>query len=335
MPNFLFRLVGLAVGLTLILACAKLDSYAHLHWWAVFSPLGFALFVHFAVLSVAIALWIHVAVLFVTGNIDCDPECELRLDVLFRSAKICFLGHGYVVLLILSLGMFLLKMHFYHTLPIAYPLLPIIILGMVHIFLALIFKQPEVHPASYFLIGMTLVGQSIMLVVKIDHYMDLQSIPWAVTFTPSWLTYVLLLIYCVASPLQCFQAADEEVTSASSSSYYSSHGGADNFGSNRERIHLHLLKVSGIACWSIGWGAAQVLLTLRLDLMYKVSWLGVIVPAFLGWVLLLVFINRPVDLYFRNVAELLFATFSLINHQTEEQEPLLGDSERGYPPEIA
>lgn len=46
--------------------------------------------------------------------------------------------------------------------------------------------------------------------------------------------------------------------------------------------------------------------------MYKVSWLSLILPALLGWTLLLVFVTGPVSEYFQELTELLLTTFSLV-----------------------
>jgi len=330
LPHFLVRFVGLAVGLLLILVSLKLDIYKDLPWWTVFLPIAVSLCILFVLLTIAIFVWVHVAFLFFTGNIEVETECEFRLDVLFRTAKICFLGHGYVVLLMLSFGLLLLKLQVWPSLPVVYPLLPLIVLGMAYVFLAVIFKQPEVDSPSFFLAGVTLVSQSIMLVIKFDHMWESESLPWAVTFTPSWLTYLLLLIYCVVSPLQTFREAQADEDTHSASSAEAPYGSAEGpQPTPAGKLHTQLLKVAGIFCWVLGWGLSQALLTLRLDAFYKVSWLSVILPALLGWILLLVFVTGPVSEYFSSIYELLMSTFSYgllgdcVKGHVEEQDPLI------------
>jgi len=203
-PHVLVHCVGLAVASTLVLASLKLDLYKDLSWWMVLLPPAIALCLTFLVFTVAVFTWVYVAYIFFTQGIEVDVESDFRLDVLFRAAKICFLGHGYVSLLMFSFGLLLWKLHTWPALPLAYPLSPLIVLGMVYMIFAIVFTQPEVDPPSYFLVGISLVSQSIMLVIKLDYAYDL---PWAATFAPSWLTYVLLLIYCVLSPLQALREA--------------------------------------------------------------------------------------------------------------------------------
>merc|ERR1711990_942306 len=107
----------------------------------------------------------------------------------------------------------------------------------------------------------------------------------AATFTPSWLAYVLLLVYCVLSPLRSVRHAQAEQHNNAASSADTPYGGTDGItGSSRsEVLHTEFCKVAGIASGVLGWSLSQILLTLRLDALYKVSWLGIILPAFLGW----------------------------------------------------
>jgi len=330
LPDFLVRCAGLSVAATLVLASLKLDLYTDLSWWVVLLPAAIALCITFVVLTVTAVVWVYVAYIFFTQGIEVDVECEFRLDVLFRTAKICFLGHGYVSLLMVSLGLFLVKLHHWPSLPLAYPLLPFIVLGMVYIFLAVVFKQPEVDPPWFFLVGMSLLSQSIMFVIKVDHVEDGKSLPWAATFTPSWLTYVLLLIYCVLSPFQTLReahAGDDSSSAGSADTPYGAAEGRKGVASG-STLHTQFLKVAGIACWVMGWAVSQTLLSLRLDGLYKVAWLGVLLPAFLGWILLLIFATAPVCAYFKDIAQLLLDTFGLVLHGESvsgcvEQGPLL------------
>lgn len=311
-PHVLVHCVGLAVASTLVLASLKLDLYKDLSWWMVLLPPAIALCLTFLVFTVAVFTWVYVAYIFFTQGIEVDVESDFRLDVLFRAAKICFLGHGYVSLLMISFGLLLWKLHTWPALPLAYPLSPLIVLGMVYMIFAIVFTQPEVDPPSYFLVGISLVSQSIMLVIKLDYAYDL---PWAATFAPSWLTYVLLLIYCVLSPLQALREAQGEGESSSAgSSHDSPYGGAEGRSSRSSAVALHaqLRKVAGIVSWVLGFGLSQVLLTLRLDVLYKVAWFSVILPAFLGWILLLLCVTTHVSEYFTGIGRLLLETFGLV-----------------------
>jgi hypothetical protein len=291
-PSILINFGGAAVCLMLITLWMKGDVYTELPWWVVLLPAIIALGVFFIVFSSAIFGWIYTAVMLMTGNAEVDIDREVRIDGLFRTAKVCFLGHGYVQLLMLSLGLLVLKLSVWPNLPMAYPLLPIIVLGCVYIFLAVLLREPEVDSTWYSIVGMTLLSQSVMLIVKLDHYQDSKQLPWAATFTPAWLTYVILLVYCVISPIQAGSedVADEHSRSAGSAQApYGSMNLHDNVPEGG-RLRAQLQKVAGIGGWVIGWGAAQVFLTLRLDGLHKMSWLGVLLPALLGWLCLLFFL---------------------------------------------
>lgn len=320
LPHFFIRLVGIAVGLTLVLASVKGDVYHNLPWWVVLLPISVSLCILFIVFTVAVIVWVHVSYLVATGNVEVDADTDFRLDVLFRTAKICFLGHGYVVLLMIALGLLLLKLEHWPSLPVVYPLLPLIVLGAVYMFLAVMLKQPEVDAPWFFLVGISLFSQSVMLVIKLDHFRGDSRLPWGATFVPSWLTYVLLLIFCVLSPFQAVSAAKADEDREAS------YGSAEPFGGRRERredsglsgrsssptLQSELVKVIGIACWASGWGLSQMLLTLQLDVLFRCSWLCVVLPALLGWILLLVCVTKPVSEYFHDILRLVLDTFGLV-----------------------
>jgi hypothetical protein len=312
LPWFFVRFVGVAVGLTLAFISLKLDIYADLPWWAVFSPVLVTLCIMLAIMTIAIFVWVYVFVVVFSGGIEPEEECDFCLEKLFRTAKICFLGHGYVNLLSLSAGLLLLKVSHeaWFGLPLVYPMLPLMILGMAHLVLAMLLKQPEVDAPSYGLVGMTLLSQSIMLVVKLDHFRDSKSLPWATTFIPSWLTYTLLLIYCVMSPLQTFHETQAEDGSRSASSANTPYGTDEHERARpSDNLSSQLVKVAGIGSWVIGWAFSQALLTLRLDVFFKLSWLSVMLPAILGWTLLCMFLLGPVGDYFGNVTQIVLGTF--------------------------
>jgi len=326
LPHVLVQTVGVAVGLVLGLACLKLEMYASLPWWAVGLPAIIALCIIWVVLTIAIILWVRTAAR-VFGPVDIEPDSEFRLDMVFRTAKICFLGHGYVMLLVVSLCLVFAKLHIWPHLPLAYALLPLIVIGLAHIFLAVIFKPPEVDPPWFFLVGMVLMSQSILLVIKVDHMFESDDMAWAVTFTPSWLTYLLLLIYCAVSPLQAFHETEESTGSSSASFPYGSVADRAT-SSSMGRLQAQLSKVMGISSWALGWGFAQAFLSLRLDKLFKVSWFSVILPALMGWILLVVFVSGHVTAYFTDIFDLFGATFRLghSNFDFDDQEPLINYS---------
>lgn len=313
-PTILVRFGGLAVGTTFVLLCMKGDTHKELPWWIVLLPIMVSLCLVSLAFTMAILTWVYLAIMLMTGGAEVDNEKEVRLDTLFRTAKVCFLGHGYVHLLILALVLLILKLSTWPSLPIVYPLLPLIVLGLVYIFLALMFTKPEVDSTWFSFVGVSLLSQSVMLVMKLDHFSDSRHLPWAATFTPSWLTFILLLVYCVLSPIQVGHQEALEADSLAASSAESRYGSVKAMDEElpKKRFQTQLWKVAGISGWVVGWGLSLVLLTLRLDVLYKVSWLGVLLPAFLGWIILLVFVSDLVSDYFKDIVELLLDTLGMI-----------------------
>lgn len=316
---------GLMVPLALLLTALKLDGFLELSWSDALMPVTVAVIVAFVVSSTAVFVWINVAIRLCTGIMEVEPDQDFRLDILFRTAKICFLGHGYISLVSVALVLLLLKLQVWHKLTAVYPLLPLIVLGAVYIFLAVLFKRPEVVEDWFFVAGASMLSQSIMLVLKLDHLRSSTQLPWAVVFIPSWLTYVLLLIYCVLAPLELWPQAmaDDGGTGGSASV------GDGDTGSAREtrqggRLRRQLIRVAGVASWVIGWSFSQVALTLRFDNLIKMSWLAVLCPAFIGWILALVFVTGQVSDYFAGIASLLLDSFGLVPLEStpDEEEPL-------------
>jgi len=285
-------------------------------------PIIVSLCIIFVVLTIAVLLWIRFVIMASVGDIDCDLA-EVGLDVMLRTAKICVLGHGYALLLVLSVGLLLSKLYFWPSLPVAYPLMPIILLGMVYIILGVLLKQPEVDSPWFVVIGTSVLSQSIMLILKLDIMQQSKGLPWAAVFLPSWITYAILLGYSALCILWTPQPASAPETTPETP------------------IHevvavspkLQVNKSSGLAFWAIGWGLSQLLFSLRLDGHHKIAWFALALPALLGWVLLVIFTFAPVSEYFEDMATLLFSTFSLESRDAlggesssdleEEQQPLL------------
>lgn len=325
LPRVLIGLSGLTVGLTMVLAALKLDGvYVHLQWWTVLLPVIVTLCIIFIVLTVAVLLWMRFLIMASRGDIDCDS-----IIMMVRTAKICFLGHGYASLLVLSVGLLLSKLYFWPSLPVAYPLLPVILLGVVYIIFGVLLKQPEVDSPWFLVIGTSVASQSIMLILKLDIMQKSKGLPWAAVFLPSWITYVILLSYAALCILWTAQPASAPETTPETP--------AHEVVAVSPRVQLN--KGSGLGCWAIGWGLSQVLLSLRLDGHHKIAWFAIALPALIGWVLLLIFTFAPVSEYFEDMALLLFSTFSLGSSAAtgyesssdldEEQQPLLSPRQRG------
>lgn len=194
LPRFLVGLSGFAVASTLVLASLKLDLYPKIQWWVVFAPIAVTLCVVFLVMTVAVFGWIRFTTLVYRGDDDIDME-EVRLDVILKTAKICFLGHGYVLLLVISMGLLLAKLQLWPSLPVAYPLVPLILLAKIYIIFGIMLEQPDVDSPSFLLVGTSILTQSVMLILKLDHLHGSKNLPWVTVFIPSLVTYVILLGY--------------------------------------------------------------------------------------------------------------------------------------------
>jgi len=307
-------------------------------------PICITLCVVFLVMTAAVFFWIRFTTLVYSGDDEIDME-EVRLDVILKTAKICFLGHGYVLMLVISMGLFLAKLHLWPNLPVAYPLVPLILLAKIYIILGIVLEQPDVDSPSFLLIGTSVLSQSIMLILKLDHLHKSENLPWMTVFIPSWVTYVILLGYsglCAAWAAAPVPDAAPETTPETQKSE----------SAIRQILSLHshrcsvsprqqCYKASGIACLAVGFGISQAFLCLRLDDHYKEAWFSLTLPALLGWILFVTFVFGQVSEYFEDMATLLFHTFSLSSSTDgyessdveEERRPLL-TPKRGVTTEV-
>merc|ERR1719387_2577998 len=111
-----------------------------LEWWEALMPVIVGLAIVLIAFTVAVIVWANLAIRLCTGGIELEADREFRLDMLLKTAKICFLGHGYTSLIGVALALLVLKLHHWPNLAVVYPLLPLIVLGTVYIFLAIMFK---------------------------------------------------------------------------------------------------------------------------------------------------------------------------------------------------
>lgn len=335
LPLALTVLSGVAVATSFVLAAAKLHSLLSLEWYMVLLPIAVALGIMLVVCTLSVFFWMH-AVFWVCATSREYSEREVSLDLLFKTAKMCFLGHGYVTLVSLALGLLVFKIHWRPRLPVVYPLLPIIVLGALYIFMAIMFTHPEVNASWYLFIGMSLLSQSSVLVFKLDHFPSSPRFPWAAVFAPSWLTYACLLAFCVrrgASDivrLVGIAADDRDIVKSSPRGSPRGNGPASGHCVSTPRFMLQrkLLKITGIACWALGFCIGQVLLTLRLDNLSRVPWVAGVLPMLLGWILLMVFVAVPVSNYFSDMSKLLVSSYGEVplsprKDDSDVEQPLL------------
>merc|ERR1719235_1923843 len=174
-------------------------------WWALF-PLTFALHLVLLVFTITIVLWGQVARRVCGGVDDDDDNSNFRLDVLFSTAKVCFIGHGYTLLLCVALWLLLAKAQFYPKWPMAYPMIPFIVLGFLHIIMAVMFKSPEVNALRSGSLGASYLAHAVAFIIKVDHHFEDQTKhPWGLVFLPSWLSYALVVCLCMVRGTQLLQ----------------------------------------------------------------------------------------------------------------------------------
>lgn len=326
-PHALVIVAVVSVALTMVLLPVKLHFWHWLHWWIVFLPIALTLAAVLTVLSISIVVWIHVACTLCAGEAELEVDPQFRLDMLFRTAKICFLGHGYVAMLCLGLGLLILKLELWTTLSVVYPLLPLIVLGTIHLFLGIMLKEPELDAEWSFFTGASLLSQSICLVLKLKHFSKSSGLPWGAAFCPSWITYALLLVYCVRSavpgesPPDCRRPMEAPSIEAGAPMTTPRSSLKRPPGSMRQQLFL----VGGLAVGVLGFSASQVLLTVRLDGLSKISMPLIFVPALIGWIAGAVFMTGHVSNYFTGIARLLLDTFNIVPFDGDEHvdEPLL------------
>lgn len=312
-----------AVALSMLLAAGKMLSVPGLAWWVVLAPVFLVLLGVLAALTAGIVVW------FVQVCRSCGPEenfddyqTQPRLDVILRTFKICFLGHNYASLLCLSWALVMLRVDHWRHLSVLQVVLPVIILGVVHVAVAVVFKQPEVDPGWSGLLGVVMIFQPLMIAVKIDYLWTEPRLRWVSVFWPSWLAYVLLFVHCVGRGVTCTQellqadaaepggprgGAEERLRAVGA-------GGADKRSLARERDRLWALV--GAACGAAGFASSQVILALHLDGVSSRLWPYVILPSFIGWFTFSILVTRPLSDYLVSICQQLFNPWFLDDDST-------------------
>lgn len=329
LPFFLVLLGGFAVEITGVLALLKLQGIWAIEWWVVVLPVAVMLGVCWFALFGCILIWLHVVLQLCMGVAEPEADHELRLDMLLATAKTCFLSHGYVTLLCLAMALLIAKLHLWPSLPIIYPLLPLIILGAVYIFMATMLKKPEIDVEWCLFVGTVLLLQSLMLVVKLEHYQDSSHFAWAAVFIPSWLAYAMLLFFCMRTGSLSLlhlskewgrsnnRAGDDEESRLVS---------PNDRGRTRPlaKIRSELFTVGGIAIWVVGFASSQICLALRLDDVWKAPWYVVLLPGLVSWLILVVSASSKIGDHFRELAQSLLDALGVL--------PLDIDMERSKDP---
>lgn len=312
MPHIMVVSLGVAVGITLVCIMMMMEDVKMINswWWALF-PLTLALHAVLVVFTIAIVLWGQVARRVCGGVDDDDCDSNFRLDVLFRTAKVCFIGHGYTLLLCVALWLMLAKVQDYPKWPMAYPMIPFIILGFLHIIMAVMFKSPEVNALRSGSLGASYLAHAAAFIIKVDHHFDDETKhPWALVFLPSWLSYALVVCLCMVRGTQLLQTLKDINTPRDDGerSVGSQSGSAlvEEVVPQRKMVSDELWILAGLLLWAIGFAASQLMLALRLDGLHKdLPWHIILSPAIVGWVALMVCTASFISKYFSIVAMLL------------------------------
>lgn len=332
-----------------MLCALTLQGSVDLSWWYVLLPVVLSAASILVAFTIACGVWIHGALRLCSaasaahGNQTPDVgDLEYRLDILFKTAKICFICHGYTTLLCIALWLLVMKLEYWHKMATVYPLVPIIVLGCLHIFLAIMFKQPEIDSPRSAGIGLSMLAHVVALVLKIDHGGGVRgdtasgsggeammtqftmsgalahedgpvatSYPWAVVFIPSWLTYAWVAFACVRQGRWAFSRLYHDQEDAAA---------------EKDRVNAKraLWVCAGGVLWTMGFCSSQVCLALKLDgLLAKkgLTWIMILTPAILGWCALVILGVGSVGRYFGNLALQLTGTFAPSTAEPDSEPP--------------
>lgn len=319
-----------ACGAATIILSGLMMSGTIESWFWVLLPTLLALLLVFVEFTVASVTWVVVAVKLCAGPVEVEYEGDsFNLENLFGTAKVCFLGHGYTAMLVLAACLLLFKLELpsWASCPIIYPLLPVAVLGSMHVFLAIMFKSPEVDAGRSSFIGMSMLGHVVMLTLKIDHYQNAESLPWALVFLPSWLTYGGCLVACAAFGAwglsRLMQQNGAQSLPAGSSRDVPQ---AIDTKSLKSAVRAESILLAGVAAWAMGFCVSQVFITLRLDDLSKsVSWNVMLLPALVGWCVLVGCGAAHVKHFINGIIRIFLDAFGadFEDEDDEDQEPLL------------
>lgn len=315
---------GLSVDVSLALLALMYHGVHEIKWWAVLLPIALAtLFVHL-LFTIAIAFWVHKIAGICRGQAEGEHGREPRLEMLFRCAKLCFTGHLNSGLLILSLTLIYFKLDMSPDMPIVYPGLPLLVLGFLCVFKAVMFKSPEVNAAWSLFVGVWLLAQTSFMVLKLDYYPTHEHFPWGIAFCPSWCSYGFVLIWCIHSGAGGILALLEHKGQSSQAEGGGTGDGVADYPDatkEREEVAGKVRLVVGAALGACGLAATHVMLTLRLDgVSNLVPWLGLVCPALVGWTILVATAAPTAAGHFNCVTRLLLDVLDIMPLDDDEDE---------------
>lgn len=315
LPRSVWYGLGVAGACSIALAIIKVgESDWVSDWFGVALPLLIAITAICLIFTIAVVLWVTTAVKLLAGPSDIEYEGEaFNLDNLFKAAKVCFISHGYSLLLCVGLWLIVAKVEGWCNFSMVYPCLPFIVLGALHVFLAIMFKAPELDAGRSSFIGMSMLGHSVMLILKMDQHLK-SSLQWSVVFVPSWFTYTGVLAVCSLHGAYILGMALAKTSKPA------------------EPVDGCL--ILGLTAWALGFGSSQVLLTLHLDRGWtSAHWELFLLPALLGWCALFLCAASSVSKHFEGVIKTFLDAYGVDTGGGEDDPkmPLLSAPTEGLP----
>eukprot|EP00927_Polykrikos_kofoidii_P056957 TRINITY_DN51053_c0_g1_i1.p1 TRINITY_DN51053_c0_g1~~TRINITY_DN51053_c0_g1_i1.p1 ORF type:complete len:378 (+),score=43.12 TRINITY_DN51053_c0_g1_i1:142-1275(+) len=325
---------GTAILSTFALAELKLSDILAIRWLTVLAPVAVTLAAFILALTVTILVAIYFSIQLTRVGVDVDAS-RLSIEALIRAAKVCMLTHAYLLMLNVAMWLFLLKLRWLEDQPprdmaLAYPLLPVMLLGTFHIIAAMVFTAPDVDVWSSVFMGLVLLGQSMVMVVKIDNTVSFQ-IPWVLAFVPSWLAYVLVLLLCLRVALVETEPPDYMDAGVVSVNTFRRRVASSRLKTTHEdptavAQSSMVTTILAFGTWTIGCCTSQALLALRLDDFTRlVPWGVVLLPAIVAWTILMLVKGGDVVDCLCGMAEVVIFPFRALSVTGDalETDPLL------------
>lgn len=174
-----------AVG-TLGLCALAIDELVA--WWHVCVPGLVAAVLLWIFCSGIVAVWVlRCRGTLLEAHADDDAQfLESSLDTVLSVFKFCIALHGYLSLMVLALAMGLVSALL--DAPPSYWLAPLVLVGVAHLAVGALLKEPEVTPLLHATVGLGLLGHVLTFALKLNG----AAWPWAVVLLPSWLSYAAL-----------------------------------------------------------------------------------------------------------------------------------------------
>lgn len=327
LPTVAHILGGSAGALCLILAKVHVAGSGKIsEWWQVLAPVTAAAAFALACTSLAVILWLWGALrmfrsprILRRGGAEEEQWCEPETVTLIRLWKTVFGAHGFWLLVFLAVWLLTVQLYQRGSVqPVIYPLMPLVVLGLINIVSAVIFVPPEVDPPRRAFIGVSLVAHAAALALKLDMQDDpfLQGkspgYPWCLVCIPSWFTYAGVILSRSSSVATAFRHESKEETV------------------NFDRILCSV----GTFVWAACFCAAQLVVVLRLDGLAMMPFGVAVLIGLVGWITVALATFRPICTQARSIlaelllaagAELPFEEVSADACSDEAAQPLLRD----------